>query len=218
MSRDEDAARRTSPEFDEWPVDAPDDDHDVSAGSRWIGTTGVDGGASYVYDPDDDVVYEGEVDEDAERITVLGRSETQPEGSESLGDWMRRVGDEDEWSSLSDYASDELRDRPLESTFQEKNTTPDTDYAFFASYSFPGDDGHEHTVEREFTLDDADADRPAVTVEERHLVRHDGADDHDAEILDTRTETFAVDFDRAPDEETAVEETCRAWHDEQVPP
>ena len=209
---DDDPERRTDPRFDEWPIDSPEEDHDVSVGSRWIGMPAAGGGtaaaAGYVFDPEDEVVYEGEIDEDAERVRILERSESQPEGDESLGDWMRRIGAEDEWSSLSDYGSEQLADRPLEATFQEQNTTVDQDYAFFGSYSFPGDDGREHTVEREFTIEDADADRPTVTVDERHFVDVSG-DDKDAEMLDTRTETFSV---ADVHDERTFEEVCREWH------
>ncbi|ESP86960.1 hypothetical protein [Candidatus Halobonum tyrrellensis] len=213
MSRSgDDPNEETDARFDQWPVDAPDDDRNVSVESRWIGMAGGGaGGTGYVFDPDDEVVYEGELDEDAERVTLLRRSETQPEGDESLGEWMRRVGGDDEWSSLSAYGRGELDDRPVESTFQEKNTTPDQDYAFFGSYTFPGDDGREHTVEREFVVDDADVARPTVTVEERRLV---DAGDGEADVLDSRTESFPVGPDH---DERSLETVCREWHESHPP-
>ena len=208
---DPDARERTDPRYDEWPVNSPED-HDVSVSPKWVGVTAGGGAnAGFVFDPEDEVVYESEIDEEAERITVIQRSESQPEGDESLGDWMLRMGAEDEWSSLSEYGSEQLRGRRVESSFQEKNTTVDEDYAFFGSYSFPGDDGREHIVEREFTIADADARPTTVTVDERHMV---DVPNGEADVLDSRTETFAVE---GTDDERTFEEICREWHEAHPP-
>ena len=256
--------RRTDPKYDDFPLDRHDAytewpierrtpaDHDamddvaeeyaeeMDAGDtnlRWIGLAGQT--KPYVYDPGGKVVYEGELDEEEERVILreAGRTEVDEGG---LGRRIEEFGDEHggEWLSsvardhLEDHRANEGRtaaaepaDSPEElslrdSEFNRRNLLDEeeADVGFFASHTLVNDDGWVHVVERQFDVyaDDATGEGIPVEIEEEFLVSEPesaGTRAGDADLIAEDERELTVDVDTGEfGWENVVAEELEEWH------
>ena len=97
MSRD--TSDRTEPNYDVWPV-ANDQE------TEYLGL--VDGGAPMLYEPSTNMVYEGDIDRENERIVPREDTERELEPGETLGEVLESIGEKTGWDSLSSFADEHL--------------------------------------------------------------------------------------------------------------
>ena len=74
--------------------------------SEYLGT--ASDGAAIFYHPDSNSVFEGEPDDNEKSIRPVRESERSLDDGESVGDAVKRIGDELGWDGLSEFAEDHL--------------------------------------------------------------------------------------------------------------
>lgn len=98
------------PKYDNWPIEGTTG---ATGEDSTIGLIGYQRGQpSYpvLYQPDDDAIYQGEIDEENERIVPVEDSARRLESDETLGDVIEELGDEIGWDSLSEFAREHMQD------------------------------------------------------------------------------------------------------------
>lgn len=198
---------------------------------EWIGFVGQPGvGDPLLYAPRESALYEGELDNEEERVLLRESSRREVE-DESLGEHIEEFGEEHGWHWLSSFAREYLEDDEYEepsfehrgSEFQQRNVAPSDQYdlAFYGSHTFDDESGQVHTVDRFFNvyLDD-DSTVGTVEVDEEYLIAEPPEEDRrkgDAELVDERTRDIDVDVDvEEPGGEGRLAERLEEWHEERV--
>lgn len=74
--------------------------------SAYLGT--VSSGAAMFYHPDSNSIFEGKPDEEDRTINPVPETEERLDDGESVGDAVKRIGDELGWDGLSEFAEDHL--------------------------------------------------------------------------------------------------------------
>lgn len=255
---DRNATSASDLRFDNWPVQGRDEyaDWDVQratprdeGGTReeiaeeyeaemadeeleWIGYVGQPGvGDPYLYAPHESALYEGELDEDEERV-ILRESSRRDVEEESLGEHIEEFGEEHGWHWLSSFAREYLEGDDHErssfehrnSEFQQRNVAPDDPYdlAFYGSHTFDDASGRVHTLDRFFDVysDDERSEGIRVEVDEEYLIAEDPQAESragDAELVDENERETAVDVDvEEPAGEGRLAERLEEWHEEHV--
>lgn len=199
---------------------------------EWVGIGANSGaGAPRVYDPKNDTVFGGTVDEDEERVRVDESEKRELADDETVGDYVAEVGDDLGWTWLSDFAHGHLETTGhdahmdvIDATFDRRNLPSDVEYelGFFGSFTYRDEDGRVHTLEREFDVytDEShrtEANQPVAVVEERYLTaREPDAESRagDADLEERTSREIAVDVDPDTGSELAtIDEFCREWHE-----
>ena len=268
--RNAESERRTDPKYDNWPIegydnytewdvqretpadrDALDDVADEyeaeldeeDRGVEWIGLSGR--GGPLLYEPYGPALYEGEIDEENERVILRKANREELDEDESLGRRIEEHGEKHDWEWLSPFAREHLEgdgeraegrpetigpaDSPEElslrdSEFQQRNLLEEeeADVGFFGSHTLVNDDGWVHVVERQFDVDADDVTAGEVTVEidEEFIVSEPesaGRRAGDADLIAERERELTVEAH--PDEfgwENEVAEELEEWHDSHV--
>lgn len=209
-------------DYDEYAIRHDDD---TQYNFEWLG---LGYGAGYrtarVFEPDTERVYEGEIDDEEQHIRLDEDEAHELDEDETIGDYIARVGNDLGWAWLSEFAHDNLETTGhdasmdvIDATFDRRNVADDADFdaGFFGSYTYRDDDGHVHTLEREFDVY-TDEDQPVVSVEEVFL----SAIEPDAEsragdaAVEART-SREIPCDVGPNQTedlAAIDEFCREWH------
>ena len=199
---------------------------------EWIGYVGQPGaGDSFLYAPHESALYEGELDDEEERVILREASRREVE-EDSLGEHIEEFGEEHGWHWLSSFAREYLEDddhgqssfEHRDSEFQQRNVAPDDPYdmAFYGSHTFDDASGRVHTLDRFFNvyLDDDGSDVTTVEVDEEYLIAEapdEGRRAGDADRVDENTRELDVDVDT--DEfggEGELAERLEQWHEEHV--
>jgi hypothetical protein len=246
--------------YTEWPVeratpadedamDAVADEYERELESEdleWLGFTGGGsaGAAPYLYDPQRAAVYEGEIDEENERVILRDADRHELDSERSLGEQIEEFGEEHDWEWLSSFAREHLEDDGdrgagptdesatgpgelalRDSEFNERNVaaTDSQDLSYFGSHTLVDESGTVHVLEREFDVyaDDTQREQRAdVRIDEDFLVAEPPAEERregDADLIAERERQLTVEVDR--DEfgwENLLEEELREWHESHV--
>lgn len=215
------AHRRNDPES---RIDADVTEDDL----EWIGFYGSSG-RPFLYAPQTATLYEGELDEENERIVL--REENRREVDEaSLGDRIEGIGDEHDWEWLSSFArtylEDETDERPSfrhrDTEFQRRNVAQDDPYdlAFIGSHTFVDESEQVHVIERFFNVYLAGSDVTDVEVKERYFLAEEPAAERragDATVLDENERDLDVTVDvSTADGESELLDQLNDWHTERV--
>lgn len=250
--RDTEPELQTDPRFDNWPAEyydaysdwpvereVPDEDtvkrEEIDA--DWVGYAGkwsVAASEPLFYDHDRNVVMEGEIDEENERIVVREDHERRDVGDASLGERIEEFSEEHGWTWLASFAREHLEGEgdvetvpePEHSEFNRRNLldSAEQDLSYVASHTFRDAGDTVFTLERDFDvyLDDGDADSARVTVDEEVLVaERPRAEERagDADILQENEYGFEVTVDpEDPTPEATVEGELKDWHAANVTP
>lgn len=255
--RDAEPELQTNPRYDSWPVERYDayadwpveratprdeggtleevaeeyqerDDEDA----EWLGFVGdgAEVAGPYVYTPGGSAIYEGDIDEDDERIVLRDESRREVESEESLGEHIEEIGDEHGWRWLSSFAREYLEDDEdasaesvdalelRDSEFDRRNLTGSASYdlGFFGSHTLVDASGRVYVIERRFNVNAAETNRTAVEVEESCLAAEEAAEKRragDAELVEKRQHGFDIEADTdAGDWEAEVEAYLKKWH------
>lgn len=198
---------------------------------EWIGFTGGHGsGSPLLYSPREFALYEGELDEESERV-ILREASRYDVDEESLGDHIEEIGEEHGWEWLSSFARKFLEtdayERPAfehrTSEFQQRNVAEADPYdlAFFGSHTFADESGRIHSIERFFDayLDDA-SDVIRVEITEEYLIAEEPAEERragDAEMVDENEREIDVHVDtEAFGRESELADRLERWHSERA--
>lgn len=177
---------------------------------EWIGFAGDRGsGRPLLYSPREYALYEGELDEEDERV-LLREANRRDVDEGSLGERIEEIGEEHGWAWLSSFARDHLdgdeADRPdferRDTEFHRRNVaeTDPYDLAFFGSHTFADESGRIHSIERFFDvyLDDGASDLTRVEVKEEYLVAEEPTEERragDAEMIAENEREIDMDVD-----------------------
>lgn len=225
--------------YDNWPVEGRSD-RDV----RWIGMAGVGAGqgAPALYEPRNDIIYEGNIDKENKRLVPDPETERQVSPNETIGDVLQDIADSRGWQSLSNFAAEHMgadideddheshTDHEqvfADSRFQQRNVAASADHqlGFFGSVTYEGEDG-VYTLEHEFHVytepDQRENGMPTAEIEERRLHTEtvdEARQGGDAELVDKDHHEIVLDID--PEltgrmEKEAIDVYCQEWHENAI--
>jgi hypothetical protein len=227
--------------YDNWPVEGKS-----NRNTEWLGFVGGPHGpgAPALYEPHNDIVYQGNIDEENERIVPNPETERRVSSNETIGEVLRDIADSHGWQSLSSFAAEHMgvdidednseirtdRERAFaDATFHQRNVAPAADHqlGFFGSVTDERSDG-VHTIEHEFHVYTEKVRRengkPTAEVKETQLLTDtiEGAmQGGDAELIEENHHELVINID--PElaervEQEKIEEYCRKWHESAVQP
>lgn len=197
---------------------------------EWVGVApGANYGVPQAYDPEEQAVYKGEVDEEAEHIRIDEEGKRHLDEDETLGDHVESMAEEHGWTWLSEFAHDHLETTEHEaglhvihSEFNKRNVSDDADYdlGYFGSFTFRDDDGRVHTLERQFNVYHDDGDRtgtgqPRAVLKETLLTAEAPDEERragDAELDAEDSREVRLDIEPGAGD-AAIQTAVKEWHE-----
>lgn len=234
-NRDEEVA------YDTWPVEGKSEQE-----TEWLGFIGGPhgSGAPALYEPHDDVVYQGNIDEENERIVPNPETERRVSSNETIGDVLQDIADSHGWQSLSSFAAEHIgvdideddseirtdQERVfVDMTFHQRNVAASAAHqlGFFGSVTFESNDD-VRTIKHEFHVYTEDSQRengkPTAEVKETELLTEtvdEAMQGGDAELVGEDHHELVIDIDPELSEwmnHEKIEDYCREWHENAVQP
>lgn len=235
-----DRSRNEAPKYDNWPIEGKSQ-REV----KWLGLIGgSQGGAPALYEPHNNAIYQGHIDETNERIVPNPETERRMSSNETIGEVLQEIADSHGWQSLSNFAAEHMgvdideddhkieidQQRVFEGTkFQQRNVAASADHqlGFFGSVTYEGEDG-VHTIEHEFHVytkaEGRENGKPTAEIEVDHLLTEsveEAMQGDEAELINKDHSDIVIDIDpglTGRREEGAIEEYCLEWHENAAQP